>query len=92
MWPFLWRHRTALWRWPWLTAVCVAAAVAWGVAHSEPCSFKWRGGGGCALRLPYDQTWTGGLLWGGVSFVLVGGLLHTARRIVEHPSPGYDKG
>jgi len=56
---------------PWLAALVVALAVAWGVAHAEPCSIKTRGGSKCVVRLPLDQTWAGGLLWGGTALAVV---------------------
>lgn len=54
---------------PWTASVVAGVAVGWGVAHSQPCTFKERGGG-CALALPYDSTWTGGLVWGLATFVV----------------------
>lgn len=63
--PFrlLLRFWTPLSAHPWLSGIGVGLLVAFGVANSQPCSIKWRGGD-CALRLPLDQTWAGGLLWG----------------------------
>lgn len=54
---------------PWSASVVVGLAAGWGVAHSDPCSVKVRGGG-CAVELPLDSTWTGGLVWGLVAFVV----------------------
>jgi hypothetical protein len=65
---------------PWLTALVLALAVAWGVAHAEPCSIKTRGDG-CAVRLPLDQTWSGGLLWGGAAFAAAWLALLVVRRL-----------
>ena len=57
-------------RLPWPASVVVGLAVGWGVAHAQPCTFKQRGGG-CAVALPYDSTWTGGLVWGIAALVVV---------------------
>jgi hypothetical protein len=65
--PAWWRTVTL--RRPWSASGVAGLAAGWGVAHSQPCSIKWRGGG-CALELPYDSTWTGGILWGLVAAVV----------------------
>lgn len=68
---------------PWLSGIGVGLLVTFGVANSQPCSIKWRGGG-CALRLPLDQTWTGGLVWGTAAALVLAAalrLLPTPERI-----------
>ena len=55
---------------PWTASVVAGLVAAWVVGTSDPCTVRWRGGG-CAVALPYDSTWTGGLVYGAAAVVVV---------------------
>lgn len=66
---------------PWLAGLGIGSLVAFGVANSQPCSIK--SAGECALRLPLDQSWAGGLLWGTTAGLVLVAALHLLPTLPE---------
>jgi LPXTG-motif cell wall-anchored protein len=70
-----------------MTALVGAALVALHVSQ-DGCFLSSRLDGSCAVRLPGQETWTGGLLWGGLALVVLATALYAVRRRHvrnEHP-------